>query len=112
MAVVSEIKKIFRIYTTSTWVPFLLVAFFLLITNILVVSGGVWGDSILNYSTLVFIKLYAWSLLGQIYVSFWHFFHETKTGTIQLLLLAASLLFSFLSFFFVLVPFWRGLIGV
>jgi hypothetical protein len=105
---VPGIKKIIHSYTTSVWMPFLLVVFFLSIAGILVISGGLNVKSPLSHSTDLFIKLYACSLLGQIYVSFWHFFAKgTKTGTIQLLLLAVSLLFSFLSFFFLLLPFWK-----
>jgi hypothetical protein len=110
---VPVIKRIVHSYTTSVWMPFLLVVFFFLIASILVASGGLHVSSPLCFSTELFIKLYAFSLLGQIYVSFWHFFAKgTKTGTIQLLLLAVSLIVSFLSFFFLLVPFWRGFLGV
>ena len=107
---VPSIKKIIHNYTTSVWLPFLLVVFFLSIVSMLVISGGVHANNPLNHSTNLFIKLYACSLLGQLYVCFWHFFAKgTKTGTIQLLLLAVSLLFSFFVFFFLLLPFWRGI---
>lgn len=110
---VPGIKKIIRSYTTSVWMPFVLVVFFLLIASILVISGGLHVKSPLSHSTDLFIKLYACSLLGQIYVGFWHFFGKgTKTGTIQLLLLAVSFLLSFLLFFFFLLPSWRGFFGV
>ena len=110
---VPGIKKIIHSYTTSVWVPFLLVVFFLLIVSILVISGGMYVKSPLRLSTDFFIKLYACSLLGQLYVSFWHFFAKgTRTCNIQLILLAVSLLFAFLLFFFVLLPFWRVLLGL
>ena len=110
---VPVIRKIIHCYTTNVWMPFLLVVFFLLIASILVSLGGLHVNSPLCFSTELFIILYAFSLLGQIYVGFWHFFAKgTKTGTIQLLLLAVSLIISFLSFFFLLVPFWRGFLGV
>ena len=106
---VPGIKKIINSYTTSVWMPFLLVVFFLSIVSILVISGGLNVRSPLSHSTDLFIKLYAWSLLGQLYVSFWHFFAKgTKTGAIQLVLLTATLLLSFLSFFFLLLPYWRS----
>lgn len=106
------IKKIIHSYTTSAWMPFILVVIFLLIASILVISGGLHARSPLCFSTELFIKLYAFSLLGQLYLSFWHFFAKgTKTGTIQLSLLAVSLLVSFLSFFFLLLPYWRGFFG-
>jgi len=112
VSMVPGIKKIIHSYTTSVWIPFLLVVFFLLIVSILVISGGLYVKSPLRLSTDLFIKLYACSLLGQLYVSFWHFFVKgTKTGTIQLSLLAVSLLLSFLSFFFLLLPFWRVFLG-
>jgi hypothetical protein len=110
---VSSIKKIIHSYTTSVWMPFFLVVLFLFIASILIVSGGLHANNPLNYSTKVFVQLYAWSLLGQLYISFWHFFGKgTKAGTIQLLLLAASILFSFLSFFFLLLPSWRSFFGI
>ncbi len=110
---VPGIKKIIHSYTTSIWLPFLLVVFFLSIASILVIAGGLHVHSPLNQFTDLFIKLYACSLVGQLYVCFWHFFAKgTKTGTIQLLLLAVSLLFSFLSFFFFLLPFWRSFFGL
>ena len=111
--VVPGMKKIIHSYTDSAWMPFLLVVFFLSIVSILVICGGVHVANPLNYSTNLFIKLYACSLLGQLYISFWNFFGKgTKTGTIQLLLLVLSLLFSFLSFFFLLLPSWRIFFGV
>ena len=106
---VTGIKKIIHSYTTSVWMPFLLVVFFLSIVCILVISGGLNVSSPFSHSTDLFIKLYAWSLLAQLYVSFWHFFAKgTRTGTIQLALLAVTLLLSFSSFFFLLLPFWRS----
>jgi hypothetical protein len=110
---VPDMKKIIHSYANSVWMPFSLVVFFLLIASILAISGGVHVNNPLSYSTNLFIKLYACSLLGQLYVSFWNFFAKgTKTGTIQLLLLALSLLFSFLSFFFLLLPFWKSFFKV
>jgi hypothetical protein len=110
---VPGIKRIIHSYTKSAWVPFFLVVFFLFIASILVVSGGLHVKSPLSYSTNLFIKLYACSLLGQLYVSFCNFFGKgTKTGTIQLVLFAVSLLFSFLSFFFLLLPSWKGFFGI
>ena len=95
---VPGIKKIIHSYTTSVWVPFLLVVFFLLIVSILVISGGMYVKSPLRLSTDFFIKLYACSLLGQLYVSFWHFFAKgTRTGNIFIVFLCA---FSFLESFF------------
>ncbi len=110
---VPAIKKIIHSYTTSAWIPFLLVFVFLFIASILVISGGLHVKSPLSYSTKLFIHLYACSLLGQLYVSLCNFFGTgTKTGTIQLLLFIASLLFSFLTFFFLLFPFWKGFFGI
>jgi len=106
-------KKIIHGYTNNAWTPFFLTVFFLLIASILVILGGVHVHNPLSHSTDVFIKLYACSLLGQLYVSFWNFFVKgTKTGIIQLLLFAASLLFSFLLFFFLLIPFCKGFFGI
>lgn len=105
---VSAIRKIIHSYTTSAWIPFLLMAFFLFISSILVVSGGLYLKSPLTGITNLCIKLYACSLLGQLYVSFCNFFGRgTTTGTIQLLLFLASLLISFLAFFFLLLPSWK-----
>lgn len=106
------IRRSIHSYTASVWIPFVLVVFFLLIASLLVISGGLHTKSPLSFSTELFIKFYAFSLLGQVYVSFWNFFAKgTKTGTVQLLLLAVSLLVSFLSFFFILLPYWRGFFG-
>ncbi|MEJ2156539.1 MAG: hypothetical protein P8X96_14460 [Desulfobacteraceae bacterium] len=109
---VPMIKRIISSYTASVWIPFIFVVFFLLIASLLVISGGLHTKSPLSFSTELFVKFYAFSLLGQVYVSFWNFFAKgTKTGTIQLMLLAVSLLISFLSFFFLLLPSWRGFFG-
>ncbi len=106
-------KKIIHVYVTSVWIPFLLVAVLLLATSVFVVSGGLHLNSPLNFTTELIIKLWACALIGQIYVSCYHFFgHGTKTGIIQLLLLAVSLLLSFLSFFYLLLPFWRDFLGI
>jgi hypothetical protein len=110
---VPAIKKIIHSYANSVWMPFFLVVFFLSIASILVIFGGVHVNDQLSYSTNLFIKLYACSLLGQLYVSFWNFFAKgTKTGTIQLSLLVVSLLLSFLSFFFLLLPFCKRFFGI
>ncbi len=107
------IKKILHSYTTSIWIPFLLVAVLLLATSVFVTSGGLHLNSPLNFTTELVIKLWACALIGQIYVSCYHFFgYGTKTGVIQLLLLAVSLVLSFLSFFYLLLPFWREFLGV
>ena len=109
---VPHMKKIIHLYATSAWMPFVVVVVFLSLSSILVVSGGLHAKSPLCFSTELLIKLYAFSLLGQLYVGFWNFFAKgTKTGTIQLLLLAVSLLVSFLSFFFLLLPYWRSFFG-
>jgi len=106
-------KKIIHSYTKSAWMPFLLMVFFLLIASILIISGGLHVNSPLRFSTELFIKLYACSLLGQLYVSFCNFFGEgTRAGTIQLLLFVVSLLLSFLTFFFLLLPFWKDFFGI
>jgi phosphate/sulfate permease len=106
-------KKIIHSYTRSAWMPFLLMVFFLLIASILIVFGGLHTKSPLSTFTNLFIKLYACSLLGQLYISFCNFFGEgTKTGTIQLLLFVVSLLISFLMFFFLLIPFWKDVFGI
>jgi hypothetical protein len=110
---VPEIKKIIHSYSNSAWMPFLLTAFFLLTASVLVISGGVHVSNPLNHLTDIFIKLYACSLLGQLYVSFCNFFGEgTKTGTIQLVLFVVSLLLSFLAFYFLLVPHWKSFFGI
>jgi hypothetical protein len=106
-------KKIIHSYTQSAWIPFLLMVFFLSVASILIISGGLHTKSPLNFFTNLFIKLYACSLLGQLYISFCNFFGEgTKTGTIQLLLFVVSLLISFLTFLFLLVPFWKDFFGI
>jgi hypothetical protein len=110
---VPGIKKIIHIYSNSAWIPFLLMIFFLSIASILVICGGVHVQNPLNHFTDLFIKLYACSLLGQLYISFCNFFGKgTKTGTIQLLLFAVSLLLSFSTFFFLLVPYWKNFFGI
>jgi hypothetical protein len=106
-------KNILHSYAASAWMPFFFVVFFLLIVSLLIISGGVHASNKLNHCTNLFIKLYAFSLLGQLYVSFWNFFGRgTRTGIIQLLLLVVSFVLSFLSFFFLLLPSWRGSFGV
>jgi hypothetical protein len=110
---VPKIKKIIRSYSDSAWMPFLLMIFFLSISCMLVISGGVHTKSPLTNSTNYFLKLYAFSLLGQLYVSFVNFFGKgTKTGTIQLLLFIASLILSFFLFIFLLVPYWKNFFGI
>ena len=110
---VPGIKKIIRSYTDSAWMPFLLMFFFLLIASILVIAGGLHTKNPFNHSTDLCIKLYAFSLLGQLYVSFVNFFgNGTKTGTIQLVLFIVSLLLSFFLFTFLLVPFWKNYYGI
>jgi hypothetical protein len=110
---VPGIKKIIHSYSNSAWIPFSLMVFFLFIASILVISGGVHVNNPLNHFTDIFIKLYACSLLGQLYVSFCNFFGKgTKTGTIQLILFVGSLLLSFLTFFFLLVPYWKRFFGI
>jgi drug/metabolite transporter (DMT)-like permease len=110
---VPGIKKIIHNYYNSAWIPFILMVFFLLIASILVISGGLHANNPLNHPTDLFIKLYACSLLGQLYVSFCNFFGKgTTTGIIQLILFLVSLLLSFLTFYFLLVPFWKDFFGV
>jgi hypothetical protein len=110
---VPDIKKILRSYTDSAWMPFLLMIVFLSIAGLFVVSGGVHTQHSLSYPTNLAIKLYACSLLGQLYVSFVNFFGKgTKTGTIQLLLFLFSLLLSFFLFIFLLVPHWKNYFGI
>jgi hypothetical protein len=110
---VPEIKKIIHSYSNSAWIPFSLMVFFLSIACILVISGGVHVHSPLNHLTDLFIKLYACSLLGQLYISFCNFFGKgDRTGTIQLILFVVSLLLSFLTFFFLLVPHWKDFFGI
>jgi hypothetical protein len=103
-----DIKKIVNSYATSAWIPFLFSVFFLLIASILVTCGGVHNKNPLYHATKTIISFWACSLLGQLYTSFWSFFVKgTRTGTIQLLLFIVSLFISFVTFFFLLLPFWR-----
>jgi hypothetical protein len=110
---VPGIKKIIRSYTDSAWMPFLLMVLFLSIASILVIAGGANTKNPLNHSTDLFIKLYAFSLLGQLYISFVNFFGKgTRTGTIQLVLFIVSLFLTFVLFIFVLVPYWRNVFEI